>query len=329
MSAYCGNVTNSDSYWYQRRRECEEICIQKKFPTGFFSISCADLYWRDLHRLMLNPSIDKKTRFVNSIENAPLVDWYFCHKLTEFLKVFLDDILDCDWRYHRYEDQWRKVVHAHGLFRLKNDPGLILLTKEIYTARLLLQKKISVNLTDDEELMVVKGEKAEIIINIYLDTLISSMNPLFLHPDKINFDFKNIDLHPCSIDLVTCDNEAELDHYIKLIQCTQIHDCERDKAFCCDTTTKKCRFHFPIATTESSNIQFEEKKTALIIKFLPKRNDPYINQFVPLIAIFFLANHDLKPILDYEQFLKYVLKYTNKCNIFVNNHVVLCFLKLF
>ncbi len=52
------------------------------------------------------------------------------------MNTFFDDILDCLWRWHRYEWQNRSTIHAHGCACLKNDPGLIKLTVEVYKGRL-------------------------------------------------------------------------------------------------------------------------------------------------------------------------------------------------
>ena len=83
------------------------------------------------------------------MENPHLVDWYFSHRLTEFLRVFFDGILECDWRWHRFEWQSRTSIHAHGAARLLNDPGLINLTALVYKGRQ-AEKKIQTLLDSDE-----------------------------------------------------------------------------------------------------------------------------------------------------------------------------------
>ena len=37
----------------------------------------------------------------NVLKNPHLVDWYFGVRLEEFFKAFLDNVLDCKWRWHR------------------------------------------------------------------------------------------------------------------------------------------------------------------------------------------------------------------------------------
>jgi len=49
-----------------------------------------------------------------------------------FVHKFLDDLLDCKWRWHRLEYQSRGSVHAHGTAKLANDPGLPMLTAKAH-----------------------------------------------------------------------------------------------------------------------------------------------------------------------------------------------------
>ena len=56
------------------------------------------------------------------------------------MNTFFDDVLDCLWRWHRYEWQNRSTIHTHGCACLKNDPGLIKLTVEVYKGRLAATK---------------------------------------------------------------------------------------------------------------------------------------------------------------------------------------------
>ena len=66
------------------------------------TFSYADNHLDDLHRLMPGKKNDDDTtkrRFV--MKNPHLVDWYFSFRLEEFFKAFLDNALNCDWRWHR------------------------------------------------------------------------------------------------------------------------------------------------------------------------------------------------------------------------------------
>lgn len=59
----------------------------------------------------------KQEKCQNVLNNPHLVDWYFSYRLNTFLKYFFDDMLECEWRWHRYEWQSRSSIHAHGVAR--------------------------------------------------------------------------------------------------------------------------------------------------------------------------------------------------------------------
>jgi len=44
--------------------------------------------------------------------------------------------LDYAWIWHRYEWHSRTAIHAHGVVRLKNDPGIADLVETVYNGRL-------------------------------------------------------------------------------------------------------------------------------------------------------------------------------------------------
>ena len=114
---------------------------QKKPATVFFTFSYADNHWPDLQKLLPeNPASNQRERSKKVLNNSHVVDWYFDYLLKKFLKVFFHDVLECEWRWHRYEWQMRNAIHAHGAARWKNDPGLIELTKVAYEGRLAEEK---------------------------------------------------------------------------------------------------------------------------------------------------------------------------------------------
>ncbi len=86
------------------------IFEQKLPPTIFFTFSYADNHWNDLHRLMpsqfqntdTDNQLTQNIKVNNVLKNPHLVDWYFSWRLNEFLKSFLDEALESNWRYHRY-----------------------------------------------------------------------------------------------------------------------------------------------------------------------------------------------------------------------------------
>lgn len=107
LSAFSTNITGSDQFWYRRRLELQATFEQKMVPTTFFTFSYPDFHLSDLHRLMPGKLPQTKSeRQKKCLQNQHLVDWYFSYRLNKFLEVFFDDILECEWRWHRYE--WQK-----------------------------------------------------------------------------------------------------------------------------------------------------------------------------------------------------------------------------
>lgn len=77
----------------------------------FFTFSYADNHWNDLHKLMPGGySDDPKIRYKNVVNNPHIVDFYFSYRLNEFLKVVFDNILECEWRWHRYNYNFIKFL---------------------------------------------------------------------------------------------------------------------------------------------------------------------------------------------------------------------------
>jgi len=147
MSSYAANITGSDAYWSRRRSELEATFEQAKTASAFFTFSYPDNHWEDLQKLMPGPLASTFTEKYKKVLNNPhLVDWFFSHKLNEFLKTVFDDVLECEWRWHRYEWQSRSSIHAHGAVRFKNDPGLTQLATKAYIGRLASKK-----LADDHD----------------------------------------------------------------------------------------------------------------------------------------------------------------------------------
>jgi hypothetical protein len=102
MTSYAANITGSDAYWSRRRSELEATFEQAKTASAFFTFSYPDLHWEDLQRMMPGPLATTFTeKYKKILDNPHLVDWFFSYKLNEFLKTVFDDVLECEWRWHR------------------------------------------------------------------------------------------------------------------------------------------------------------------------------------------------------------------------------------
>ena len=79
---------------------------------------------------------DPKLRNHSTNANLHLADWYFSEKLRLFMKHFFGGVLDLEWMWYRFEWQSRTAIHAHGVVKLKNDPGIADLVTKVYVGRL-------------------------------------------------------------------------------------------------------------------------------------------------------------------------------------------------
>ena len=157
-------------------------------------------------------------------------------RLEQFLKSFFDGILDCDWRWHRFEWQSRCSIHGHGTARFKNDPGLCELTIKVYAGRE-QQKKMPLNKNDiglyaNLVEITKEGLKAEEIVITYTDTLLTAMND---NQERLT-EVPNP--HPCSLNTENIKAEDLDTDYFNLINCCQRHVC-RLEGYCKSNSKSK------------------------------------------------------------------------------------------
>jgi len=319
MYAYTANITGSDSYWSKKRRELEAIMQQKKLGTAFFTFSFADNHWTDLHRLMPGGLVDPKLRYRNIAKNPHLADWYFSERLSIFISQFFKGTLDYEWIWHRYEWQSRTAIHAHGVVRLKNDPGLTDLVETVYKGRLcsenLKRPDFLINHSEEQlskfRQIVQDGLDCEKRVIAYANTLLTAMNPREVR----NVDAVVPNPHPCSIDMteIIDDDDAMNVHYEALVNCVQRHVC-RPALVCRGKVAGKCRFNYPFSHATATSIVFEPigNTRAVRAKIVYQRNDEFINVHNRTMAHHWLGNVDLQLILDAHAAITYMTKYAAK-----------------
>ncbi|CAF1045089.1 unnamed protein product [Brachionus calyciflorus] len=308
MSTFAANITGSDANWYKRIGELEATFEQMKTATAFFTFSYPDHHLHDLHRLMPGPPAEGKAqKYRNLMNNPHLVDWFFSYRLNEFLKVVFDDILDCEWRWHRYEWQSRSSIHAHGAVKFKNDPDLVKLTTEVYISRL-AEKKLENGDYNSEtkqhlENEVKKGKESEEIIINYTDTLITAMNPRTQQAESCVPD-----PHPCSLKTSNIDENKLDDDYNDLINCCQRHVC-RINGYCKSKQVARCRFTYPFDLQEKTKIYFIETQNTVKAEINLMRNDQFMNMHNRLVCHNWRGNVDMQIILDKSAAINYMVKY--------------------
>ena len=108
------NIRGTSGYWFRRRQELLSLFEQEGLPTVFFTLSCADFHWRDMHKHMPDQPDSPTDRRNAALQNPHIVDRYFHDRVQAFLRSFFVDGLGAQWYWTRYEYQARGTVHLHG-----------------------------------------------------------------------------------------------------------------------------------------------------------------------------------------------------------------------
>lgn len=90
LQRYAAKVQGSNQYWFERYQELRALLDQKGPPTCFWTVSSADTYWPELHKLMNHPTEPPAThskRIQAVINNPHITDWYFSSKLSSTLAL--------------------------------------------------------------------------------------------------------------------------------------------------------------------------------------------------------------------------------------------------
>ena len=306
---------NGNRIRLQRQRELRAVIEQKGEPTFFFTFSCADNHWADLHDHMPERPATRSQRVSAAVENSHIVDTYFSMRLEALMKRFMDQMLDADWHWHRFEWQSRTAIHAHGVVKLKNYPGLVDLATKAYIGMLAQQRIDSGRETCAQELNQLieakrVGDMSKKRVLSYAETLISCWNIR----DASQFNPVVPDPHPASkrppSDLQ--DTTAFNDDLEELANCVQRHVC-RPNGYCYSRKHDGCRFSFPQERRSESELVFEQSSSGEVTaKLLLKRNDEFMNPHLPAILPFWRANMDIQIVVDTDACIRYLVKYATK-----------------
>ncbi|CAB4023269.1 ATP-dependent DNA helicase pif1 [Paramuricea clavata] len=273
LQRYVSKVQGTNQYWYQRLQELLALIEQKGCPTFLFTFSAADMYWPDLQRLLQNDEgASRSERAQAVIDNPHLTDWFFMQRLQEFVRHWLNGVLDAEWHWYRSEYQARGSTHCHGCAKLKNDPDIRELRNKACVAFL-------------------KGETTR-----YVDWLVTTFNEEL--PDE---NWRIPDPHPSAVSATTLDNR---DHdYHRLVNTVERHT-RCSPAYCLKQNRvdllAECRFGFPKPLHEETELSLElvvdnsrkvnidaENESDEYTKVrgeLTKRANPYIVRTFPKIS---------------------------------------------
>ena len=212
LQRYAPKVQGSNQYWFQRYQELWALLDQKGPPTFFWTVSSADIYWPELHKLMMHPYTEASTthsmRMQAVINNPHITDWYFSFKLSDWIEHWLYT-LDAEWHWYRYEYQARGSTHAHGCTKLKNDPDICGLVKKA-SAAWLIENSNEIQIEDEESIehIVQEGKMAKKAALEYVDWLVTTVNEAI--PDET---WRTPVTHPCASNIQNIDDVDDSDYH--------------------------------------------------------------------------------------------------------------------
>ena len=225
---YAKNVTGSDAYWHKAKDELKAIISQVGPPTVFFTLSCAEYHRSEFHHLFENKTIEELSpteRQSNVLQNPHILDWLFTERTDRFVKYWLYDSLGASWHWYRYEYAvQRGPIHCHCVAKLKNDPGLCVLTelamKGFLAAKLKNEKNETLSKQEVENIdcLLMKGKDAEQLVCQYVDFLLSTWNPC--SPDEGR---SKLNCHPCQTSYLSSQSNYLERDYVDLLNSVQRH----------------------------------------------------------------------------------------------------------
>ena len=331
VQRYVAKIQGTKQYWYQRYQELKALITQKGAPTFFFTFSAADNYWPDLHRLLQEPNNATPSIRIRAVIDHPhLTDSYFVTRLHEFSSRWLDQVMNAEWKWVRFEWQARGNIHAHGCAKLYNDPGLCNLVKAAAQGwkleqilRLQEQQPTYHQMANDFQPQTEAGHEAKVTVIAYANWLVSTINDAL--PQE---NWAVPSPHPSAVSIQDVENMDS--DYQALVNSVQRHT-KCSTAYCIKIKPGQqptCRFNFPKDCQEETSINFElirkagsddremtvEEITQARVKatLITKRNDDRINSHNRVMLQHWRANVDLQAIIDTDQYIRYMAKYAAK-----------------
>ena len=80
---YAKNVTGSNSYWHKAKEDLRATIAQVGPPTIFFTLSCAEYHWPELHNFIddsQSRNISPEIRQQHVFQNPHIIDWLFTER---------------------------------------------------------------------------------------------------------------------------------------------------------------------------------------------------------------------------------------------------------
>ena len=212
----------------------------------------ADIQWPELARLICPANPDSQTARTKAvIKNPALADWFFYHRLMEFVKAFYTGVLGATDYWLRFEWQHRGSPHVHGLAWLPGAP-------------------------DVEQLVDSHSDGLEEEITKHADQLVSTINPAVL-PDGSNMadaPAPKVDPHICN---KAYGDVQDLDQDLADLVATCHTRCSVSYCLLTKHGKQECRFRYHKPLQPNTAIVTEDE-----LALLTARNDGMINSFNPV-----------------------------------------------
>jgi hypothetical protein len=337
MQRYMANIPGTPSYWHSGTQDLDAIIQSKGGPHVYFTLTFATNFDPDLHKFLGIRTGATKKEIKTAVNNNPyLVNKYFVLKMAELNKTFFQKALNGSverggWVWFRYEWQFRRIIHCHGLIRMGNAPDTYDLFEKCNTGYNLEMnaKEKNLILSLSEEQIVKIGKESEVLLCQFYDQLISC--DVDIPNAQWKYSRPNMDNLPMSkrkCDLgpewgIGVDGEIinlwEKD-YIDLVMLLQYHNCRIGgckKYF--KNKLQECRFKMPKGFAEKTHIKYTRHKFKngnyglYEAEIIGKRvhNNRITNHNKPITKLW-RANSDFSLVYNYRKVKQYVTKYTAK-----------------
>ena len=247
----------------------------------------SDLQWPELARLICPNDADSSSSHNTAlVENPAIADWFFYHRILEFIKAFYVHVLGATDYWLRFEWQHRGSPHVHGLAWFHDAPDVEQMLNSANGSDLLREE-------------VMK----------YVDTLITANN-LAVFPDGSNIDeapLPQTNPHICNKPYTEIENfQQDLIHLVATCQ----HHTRCSPQYCLRTHNgqQQCRFGYPKPL---------QPRTALVVEngepqLLTARNDGLVNSYNPVQLTAWRANVDTRYCVSRHKVVEYCAKYATK-----------------
>ena len=191
MQRFGANITGSAAYMNTRKKELTALFEQEGTASLWFTLTMPNWMWKDLHHLFGDPPIQEEEEEEDTLayekrcekearkkyfENPHIVNEFFIRRVERFVDFYFGpNCLDSLWTWYRFEWQKRGNIHAHGMTRLKCDPGFTKLAKMVLDGRKALKALefiFNFKLTDNTDQNVIK--------------LLENLTTSFQHQNQVN-----------------------------------------------------------------------------------------------------------------------------------------------